>query len=383
MRIFYIKVFLEHLSLGLIIPIATIWMLQKGLTLTEVGFLASLVFISQLVLEIPTGIIADKFNTKTSIVLGILLNAIGLGITAYSSTFYHFAIAAIFTGSAWACLSGAEETYMFESAKKDVSITYKQALSRMSIFDEVSTVLGMFTSSLLIVLFGMQFVFINASILMFVAFLVVFVLLPNLKSTSAHHVLFQSDQTTSNYQNIKGFLKRNTPSLFLMFAFAVMYESGRLLWQPQLLSIGFKIGQLGVIYGILKIITILGTFLDNRVTLSTRVSLLYGSVTLPIVFVLFGLPFKMLSLLGLAIYFFLETPLRIYQSDYLNNLAPPNMRTTFLSTNSFVRNGFSALFSVPLGIIGQSSLLFGFGLLAILKLFASIYYAFYTIKSSR
>ena len=56
--------FLQWGSLGLIIPVSNLFRLSRGLTLAELGFSAAIVSAVVIILEVPTGVLADRIGRK-------------------------------------------------------------------------------------------------------------------------------------------------------------------------------------------------------------------------------------------------------------------------------------------------------------------------------
>ncbi|MDA5110713.1 MFS transporter [Brevibacillus thermoruber] len=99
-----------------------IWMLylvEKGYSLLQIGLLQSLVNISMFICEIPSGVFADRFGRKVSLIVGRLLIILYLIGMMFSTNFYMFAISFISLGVGMTFISGAEEALLYDSLKKD------------------------------------------------------------------------------------------------------------------------------------------------------------------------------------------------------------------------------------------------------------------------
>jgi len=103
-------------ALGFFYPI---WYLyeQQYLTLSEIALLEGIIVAIKLVLEIPTGAIADIFGTKISIALGYLIQAVACLIFLVSRNFLVFLIYAFLLGLGESLKSGAEEALEYDSLK--------------------------------------------------------------------------------------------------------------------------------------------------------------------------------------------------------------------------------------------------------------------------
>ncbi|MBI4980570.1 MFS transporter [Candidatus Woesearchaeota archaeon] len=69
-------------------------------------------------MEYPTGIFADKYGRKLSIIFSILLNAVALIIEVTAHTTTQFFIGAVFIGASFAFSSGAREALIYDSLKE-------------------------------------------------------------------------------------------------------------------------------------------------------------------------------------------------------------------------------------------------------------------------
>jgi len=342
---YLVKVFTEHFAFGLTIPFTVVWMLEKGLTLPEVGVIQAIIFFSTFLLEVPTGVVADKFGRKNSILVGTISHVIALTIFVIAPTFLLFAISAVLTGAAWALISGAEEAYIDDTLVPTQNLSYKQLFSRVIIADESSTILGMLTGTVLVGYWGLQAPLIFAVLSMILAALVLFLFLPkDAQPIDDNDVIIESPS------DLKTTLTKYKKFVPLFIVLAILFESARMLWQPALVSQGWSVAQLGVIFAGLKIFSLLGSFVAEEIEYIS-VSVL-GFVGVIGGLALLGLSSQSatLGLIGLSFYFFLENILRINQSSYLLEIIPNKKeKATFLSGSSLIRNITSSAMSPILG----------------------------------
>src|SRR3989338_6156747 len=73
-------------------PIFTLFLLAKGLSLQQIFTLSSIVLLSGMFFEVPTGVLADKYGRKTSMILGACISVIGWIMWLYMDTFMGFAL---------------------------------------------------------------------------------------------------------------------------------------------------------------------------------------------------------------------------------------------------------------------------------------------------
>ena len=98
-------------------PIFTLFLLAKGLSLQQALMLSSIVLASGIFFEIPTGIFADRYGRKWSMVLGAFISVVGWVIWLSSNTFLGFAIVYALFGLANAFWSGADQALIYDELK--------------------------------------------------------------------------------------------------------------------------------------------------------------------------------------------------------------------------------------------------------------------------
>jgi MFS transporter, DHA3 family, tetracycline resistance protein len=69
--------------------------------------------------EIPTGVIADVYSRKLSIIIGFVVIGIGFIIQGAMSTFTAILVAQVFFGSGWTFISGAEDAWLADEIGND------------------------------------------------------------------------------------------------------------------------------------------------------------------------------------------------------------------------------------------------------------------------
>ncbi len=279
------KVFLEHLSYGMIIPIIVVWQLSKGLSLSEVGLIQAVVMFATFILEVPTGIVADKFGRKTSVIAGTFAHIESLLLVSVGNSFGVFLVSSIAAGFGWSLISGAGEALVFDSLKENnLESKFKHFMSYTTIADESSSLIGMIISSIIIVIFNIQFVLYSATVVMIITFIYAIIALQ--ETRPGNEIISEKIQKKPepNMQRITNFLGKHKEYISIMIIFAVLYESARVLWQPQLLSLGLKPEQLGIVFAGFKMFSILGSIAARKIK-TTRKSFMYlGCISASIFF---------------------------------------------------------------------------------------------------
>ena len=104
--------------LGFITPIWILFYQSRSLNLADIGFVASGIYLASVALEYPTGIFADRYGRKSSIIVSIILSALALFVEVTSHSVAQFFVGALLTGASWAFTSGAREALIYDSLKE-------------------------------------------------------------------------------------------------------------------------------------------------------------------------------------------------------------------------------------------------------------------------
>ena len=113
------KFYLFQLVSGMMffLPIVVLFWQDNGLSLTQIMILQSMFSIVVVLLEVPTGYLADIFGRKTSIIGGSFFSAFGIIAYSLSHSFYQFLIAEILWAISMSLLSGADSAFIYDTLK--------------------------------------------------------------------------------------------------------------------------------------------------------------------------------------------------------------------------------------------------------------------------
>lgn len=101
----------------IIMPIFVPLMQSYGLTMQQTMLLQSIFAGVTLILELPSGYIADRFGRKQTLVLGYLLAGLGFSQVIWADTFAELALFELTLGCAMSLISGSDTALAFESEK--------------------------------------------------------------------------------------------------------------------------------------------------------------------------------------------------------------------------------------------------------------------------
>lgn len=97
------------------VPFMTPYLLQRNLTIAEIAGLQTMLMVSTLVMEIPTGVIADRLGHVWSYRLALIVLACGEGLFLFARDYPVFLLVQFITGMGFAFASGSVDAIIYES----------------------------------------------------------------------------------------------------------------------------------------------------------------------------------------------------------------------------------------------------------------------------
>lgn len=95
----------------------TLFLADRGLSWIEIGALQSVLYLSNFVTEVPTGVFGDRFGRRVSVACGLLLTAlVSFGQLAFSS-FWAFLMLFVAQGLAFSLVSGSDSALFYDSIR--------------------------------------------------------------------------------------------------------------------------------------------------------------------------------------------------------------------------------------------------------------------------
>ena len=102
-------------SLGATVPVIIIIWKERGLSVSSIALLQVIFALALLVLEVPTGYVADLFKRKLTMSIGVFIFAFGSLAYPFCFRFWHFAVIEAVLGLGLALCSGADQAICYDS----------------------------------------------------------------------------------------------------------------------------------------------------------------------------------------------------------------------------------------------------------------------------
>ena len=320
---------------SLVMPIIVLFYQDHGLGLQDIFILKSVFSIVAVVLEIPSGYLADVWGRKKCLVLGSILFFSGYVCYSFTGTFAAFIIAEVLLGIGQTLVNGADSALLYDTTeyykKEDLYLKYEGRITMIGNFAEAAA--GIFGG--LLAVYSLRYPFYGQAIVAFIGIPASFALqeiptLHKIKSTYSQIIgiirysLFENKQLSYN----------------IMFSGIIGAATLTMAWfiQPLLIHIDMPTGYFGVIWTLLNLTVGVSALYSDRIDKYFGVDKTFFIILLFIVGGYVALAYN-LTYWGLIVVFVFyifrgfATPIL---KGYINQIAASNSRATVLSIRNFV-----------------------------------------------
>ncbi len=223
---------------------------ERGMNVTMVVATEIIYAVTILILEVPSGVFADKFGRKSLLFVAGLMSFIEICLIYCAHSFFMFALAVFFAGIKRASSSGAMQAMVYDSLlaeKKEC--TYEGIFGRIQVFDTIGASIAALSGGVFAYYLGFEFNYIVSICSKLIAFILVFFL-----KEPPRYVLKSHNNEHENIKNYiilgKDFLKNNRVifqycmiGCFLSASFTYMDE----FWQLLIIEINVPIYLFGIV----------------------------------------------------------------------------------------------------------------------------------------
>jgi len=206
---------IRFLGLFIVMPLLAIWAMKlNGADEFSVGVALGAYALSQLFFQIPFGKIADKYNKKVILAIGLGLLFIGSLVCAYSTNIYTLIFGRLLQGAG--AIGGVVLAYMAELADEE---NRAKIFARMGQFIALSFAISMILGPTLGAKYGVDKLFLLTALLSLIS-LALLIKVPNPpkiihhKSSSSIKEIFQNSDLIKLF--FSGFMQKGLMSLYFL-----------------------------------------------------------------------------------------------------------------------------------------------------------------------
>ncbi len=169
------KLYISRFFRGLI-PAYAIEMLffeQRGMTIQTLVYIEIIYAITVVLLEIPSGIISDRYGYKRMLVFSGILACLEFIILLHSHAFIHFAIVVIMAGIGKCACSGSENALLYESLRSiGKEQDFEGHVGRLNAMDFTAVVIAALAGGMLAGRYGFELNYVISAVSMFLSLLI-------------------------------------------------------------------------------------------------------------------------------------------------------------------------------------------------------------------
>ncbi|OPB30931.1 MULTISPECIES: MFS transporter [Pseudomonas] len=353
-----------------------LYLLQIGITQGEIGILQSFLFFSAVALEIPSGLLADRYGRKFSLIIGFLgLFISGIGFMLFSS-FIPFAIIFCLFGASIAMGSGSDRALLYDNLLAEHRADeYPKILSRARAIGAVSLGLSMLLGGVLQETWSWNSVYIFFAISKLIGAIVA-ALTPEMKLLSSSlppHKTSCSDNkaTLGRFTLLIDFFRSKKGALLipLFIGFALFELSTVPLFiygQPFFATQGLNVTMIAAIYAAIEAASaamfIAAGFICSRFSLGA-IALTTTSV---VTFLLFILSLNTGTITSIIIFLIIMSLPAIYETSYeayIHDKVESHIRASCLSVANLIN---SVIIGISYTVFGGLLDVYGFSLTLII-----------------
>jgi len=356
-----------------------VWMLYlayKGLSLFEIGLMEAVFHITSFTMEVPTGIVADRFGRKTSRVVGRMAAIVGTMLMIVSHNIFGYALSFIFGALSYNLESGAGEALLYDSLKElKIDDDYMKICGRKEVFFQVAQALSLPIGGYLATI-KYEYVYIAVLVVGIIALLQSF----SFQEPSIGKLEKQENIAADFIYQIKESIKtiKNSRQLSFMIVLSEsigVFATTTFFYVQNFLKMnGRNEFRIGIVLAIGSLLSAFGAVIAHKIEekLGYKKTLLF--FMLSSVFFIWMIAYAPLSELGIIGMNMIEAAEFVVLSDYINRLIPSEQRATVLSMQSMVFSLFMICLFPIVGFIGdQYNLGIAFIVIALLSTLATMF----------
>lgn len=333
-----------------------IFLATKGMSLVQLGILEGVFHVTSLLMETPTGAIADIFGRKTSRILSRVFLMANILLILFGTTFYHFLISFILCAIGWNLESGAGDALVYDSlAEVKEEDRFMSVKGRIESIYQVAQA-GAFMVGGFLAMVNYERLYIGQVLIILGAISIATLFRETTINKPDHKAAGFTKAMKQQYTGSFSVLKGNRRLLYLIAlinALSIFTTTSFFYLQIFCKQNNLQEGTMGLLFALYGGLAAFGGVFSARIEQRIKErKLLYG---LPIVFMflLWGMTQFQTAVIAFAAIGFVDSLMYVVYSDYINRLLPGDKRATLLSFSSMIFSLFMILLFPAFGWIGE------------------------------
>lgn len=352
LKIYSVLYFLYFYLSGLLIPVLSLLLIDKGASLSNLSIILGLYAFTVVVLELPTGIMADVFGRKKTFCLSLVISTIGFIIILFGNGFGFMCLGIVFYGISKALASGSFDAlfidYYIENNGKD---HLHNITSRLSVLEALGLSAGAVSGGFFPEITAQYF----PALGMYDLNLIVRIVLSVLVSAMAMIYIDETKKPENterisikqHVKNSSSLVMKNTTVVCIfisVFATGFFLSSLETYWQPHFISLlpsDDLMGLLGVMAFLYLAAATLGSIVSNKFIkkykLNSKKMYLTLRLMISVFLVLTSLQTHVYPFIGFySVIYLMFGMANVPEGAILNGEVPSEIRASVLSVYSFI-----------------------------------------------
>lgn len=328
----------------------TLYLIEKGLSFSQIGLLFSVYLGTTAILDYPTGGLADKYGRRNIYIVGKLFTSLSYFILFWGTSFSVIIFSYVLKGIGSSQLSGSLITWLGDTESKEV---YKNTLLRSKLI-----------SSVINLIVPIIFIYLK---LENIGYLILLTAIVNV-ITSVFVIIFfkenygSSDKLRKTYVNVIKLTLKEGKLRYIIWINIAIYTFFTIFiftWQPIAKNILGDIKYIPILFGIYSIFLSLGSYFIKLFHEDTEKISFFIFFNMALSFVFFRVSNTMQNIVPLVlalIFFGLGSGLAyILNLTYINNYAPSKYKASIFSLVSSIATIATFFIQIILGYIIEKS----------------------------
>ena len=316
-------------------PVIVLFYQDNGLSMQDIFLLKSIYSIAIVIMEIPSGYMADVWGRKKTLLIGALLGSTGFALYSFSYGFWAFAIAEVVLGIGHSYISGADSALLYDTLK--VNSLEKEYIKQ----EGWITSSGNFAEALAGVCGGLLAA-ISLRMPFYFQFAVASIAIPAALFLKEPHVPVQ--KVANNLAHILQTVRKTYRHKELRSAILVSSFTGTAsltfawLVQPFFEEVNLPIAMFGIMWTLLNLSVGFSSMFSYKIErkLGLRNSLLFIILGLSIGYFLSAWKVSVMGIGFLFLFYLVRGIAHPILKDYINQYTDSDVRATILSLRNFV-----------------------------------------------
>ncbi|KRF11189.1 MFS transporter [Paenibacillus sp. Soil787] len=344
---------------------------ERGMTIQMVVYTEIIYALTIVLLEIPTGIIADKWGRKRMLVLSALLACCEFLILLYATEFWHFVLVVLLAGVSHSASSGSENALLYDSLMlQGKASSFEKQLGRLNACNFVSAILAALCGSLLASKFGLE---LNYWISLGSALIALAISLLLIEPAAEDSAFVEEAIPFKTYiaMSLRFFRTNPSVSLVMLSAMVTGAAMGYIeeFWQLYVSRLGIPVVYFGVLSAAIMLLQLPGNLMAHALIrmFSYRTLIFFIMAILAVGFTYVSISKDFVGLTAMLIICLFSGVMEPIASGYLHHRTTSSMRATIDSFQSLGENLVHTLAGLGFGYFASKYDVFGgYGFIALI-----------------